>query len=209
MMFDATTLSLFIATSLILIIIPGPDLVFTLTQGMTNGKKAGVITAMGLSVGNIVHTLAAALGLSLIVKTSVIAFTIFKSLGAVYLFYLAYKAYKHRKDKIDLSNHQIHDSKSLFLKGILMNILNPKVAIFFLTFLPQFVNYQMGNTPLQMCVLGLVFIILTVMIFSIVGYFSGVFRSFLLRSPRSNEMMNMIAGTIFVLLAIKLISTKI
>lgn len=208
-MIDAATLWLFIGTSLILILIPGPDLLFTLTQGMTNGKKAGVITAMGLSAGNMVHTLAAAVGLSLIVKTSVIAFTMFKLSGAVYLIYLAYKAIKYRKEKIDLKNSPNHGSKGLFLKGIVMNILNPKVAIFFLTFLPQFVDYQKGSVPLQMCLLGFIFILLTAVIFSLVGYFSGVFRSIFLRSPRSNEWMNIIAGTIFILLAVKLITTRL
>lgn len=208
-MIDAATLWLFIGTSLILILIPGPDLLFTLTQGMTNGKKAGVITAMGLSAGNMVHTLAAAVGLSLIVKTSVIAFTMFKLSGAVYLIYLAYKAIKYRKEKIDLKNSPNHGSNGLFLKGIVMNILNPKVAIFFLTFLPQFVDYQKGSVPLQMCLLGFIFILLTAVIFSLVGYFSGVFRSIFLRSPRSNEWMNIIAGTIFILLAVKLITTRL
>lgn len=208
-MFDVPTLLLFIGTSMILIMIPGPDLIFTLTQGMSNGKRAGIITAMGLSVGNIVHTVAAAIGLSLIVRTSVLAFTIFKSLGALYLLYLAYKAIKYRKETIDLSSSQKTDNKGLFLKGVLMNILNPKVAIFFLTFLPQFVNYQLDNVPLQMCTLGLIFIGLTAIIFSLIGYFSGVLRSLFLRSPRSNEIMNIVAGIIFIVLSIKLLITKL
>ncbi|WNS40734.1 LysE family translocator [Paenibacillus sp. MMS20-IR301] len=205
-MFAATTLWLFIGTSLILILIPGPDLIFTLTQGITNGKKAGVITAMGLSAGNTVHTLAAALGLSLIIKTSVTAFTIFKSLGALYLLYLAYKSIKHRKEALQLDGAAEPDTKGLLLKGVLMNILNPKVAVFFLTFLPQFVNYSAGSVPLQMILFGLIFIGLTAVIFSAIGYFAGGFRKIFLRSPRSNEIMNIAAAVIFSALAVKLLT---
>ncbi len=199
---------LFIGTAIILIIIPGPDLIFTITQGMTNGRKAGVVTAMGLSLGNVVHTLAAALGLTLIIKTSVIVFTIFKTAGTIYLLFLAYKAFKHRKEPINLNDSNNHPSKGLFLRGLLMNILNPKVAIFFLTFLPQFVNYQAGNIPLQMCLLGLVFIILTAVIFSLLGYFAGFFRERLVQKPRLNEYMNITAAVIFLGLGLKLITTQ-
>lgn len=208
-MFDITTLLLFIGTSILLIIIPGPDLIFTITQGMTNGKKAAITTAMGLSLGNIVHTLAAALGLSLIIKTSVIAFTIFKTLGAMYLFYLAFQAIKHRKEKIDINPQQNNDTKGLFLRGLLMNILNPKVAIFYLTFLPQFVNCKYEAVPLQMCILGSIFIVLTAITFSLLGYFSGVLREKLLKKPRLNEYMNVSAAIIFITLGVKLITTRI
>lgn len=208
-MFDITTLLFFIGASVLLIIIPGPDLIFTIAQGMTNGRKAAIITAMGLSLGNIVHTLAAAIGLSLIIKTSVVAFTIFKILGAMYLFYLAFQAIKHRKEKIDMNSYQNSDTSGLFLRGLLMNILNPKVAIFYLTFLPQFVNYNREDVPLQMCILGLIFILLTAIIFSLLGYFSGVLREKLLKNPRFNEHMNVTAAITFIILGVKLIVTKI
>ncbi|HJV44246.1 MAG TPA: LysE family translocator [Bacillota bacterium] len=208
-MFDVATLLFFMGTSIILIIIPGPDLIFTVTQGMTNGRRAGVATAMGLSLGNIVHTLAAALGLSLIIKTSVVTFTMIKSCGAIYLFYIAYKAIKHRKEPIDMSPPKNSDSKGLFLRGIFMNILNPKVAIFFLTFLPQFVNYQSANVPLQMCILGLIFIILTAIIFGLLGYFTGIFRERFLQKPHFGEIMNITAGCIFIGLGVKLLTTKL
>ncbi|MYL51469.1 LysE family translocator [Halobacillus litoralis] len=206
-MFDLSTLLLFMGTAIILVVIPGPDLVFTVTQGMANGKRAGVITAMGLSTGNIVHTLAAALGLSFIIKTSVVVFTIFKIAGALYLFYLAFKSFKRRNVIIRLDNEGNNGSNGLFLKGVLMNILNPKVAIFFLTFLPQFVNYKTLNVPLQMVVLGLIFIILTAIIFSLFGYFSGTFREQFLKKPRFNEYMNVTATIIFVGLGLKLLTT--
>lgn len=208
-MFDLATLILFIGTAIVLIIIPGPDLIFTVTQGMANGKRAAIITAMGLSLGNIVHTLAAALGLSLIIKTSPIVFIVFKTLGTIYLFYLAFQAIKHRKETLDLNVQNSNNTRGLFFRGLLMNILNPKVAIFFLTFLPQFINYQYGYVPLQMFILGMIFIILTAILFSLFGYFAGVFRDRLIKNPRFNEYMNITAAIIFIGLGLMLITTKI
>ncbi|CAM4438026.1 LysE family translocator [Paenibacillus tarimensis] len=209
-MFDAASLLFFIGTSILLIIIPGPDLIFTVTQGMTNGRKAGVVTALGLSLGNIIHTLAAVLGLSLIIQTSAVAFTIFKILGALYLFYMAFKAIKHRKEQLqpDSRTEKSRQTKGLFLRGVMMNILNPKVAIFFLTFLPQFVNYRADWVPLQMCLLGFIFIALTAVIFGLLGYFAGSFRDRLFRRPRFSEYMNIAAASIFLGLGIKLLTTK-
>ncbi|MGC5325070.1 LysE family translocator [Brevibacillus sp. SYSU BS000544] len=208
-MFTVTSILLFIGASILLILAPGPDLLFTLTQGMTNGRRAGISTALGLSLGNIVHTLAAILGLSLIIKTSALAFTIFKILGAGYLFYLTYQVIKHRKDPIEVSTEPTAQTKGLFLRGFLMNVLNPKVAIFFLTFLPQFINYQAGNVPLQLTVLGSIFILLTAIIFSLFGYFAGMIRDRFLAKPRFSEYLNMAAAIIFVCLGIKLLSSRL
>lgn len=208
-MFTVTSILLFIGASILLILAPGPDLLFTLTQGMTNGRRAGISTALGLSLGNIVHTLAAILGLSLIIKTSALAFTIFKILGAGYLFYLTYQVIKHRKDPIEVSTEPTAQTKGLFLRGFLMNVLNPKVAIFFLTFLPQFVNYQTGNVPMQLTVLGFIFILLTAIIFSLFGYFAGMIRDRFLAKPKFSEYLNMAAAAIFVCLGIKLLTSRL
>lgn len=208
-MFTLPMILLFIGTSILLILVPGPDLIFTITQGMTNGRKAGISTALGLSLGNIVHTLAAILGLSLLLKTSAFAFTAFKLFGAVYLFYLAYKSFKHRKDPIDMNPPTTSHTKGLFFRGFFMNVLNPKVAIFFLTFLPQFVNYQAGHVSLQLASLGLIFIVLTAIFFSLFGYFSGMIREWFLARPRFNEYMNVTAAIIFAGLALKLLSSKL
>jgi threonine/homoserine/homoserine lactone efflux protein len=208
-MVDTATLMVFISVSILLILAPGPDLIFTITQGMTNGKKAGIATALGLSLGNIVHTLAAVLGLSIMMKTSTVAFTLFKILGAAYLFYLAYQAIKHRKEPIHIhSGNVVHSNEKLFFRGFLMNILNPKVAIFFLTFLPQFVDYGAGTVALQMTTLGLIFILLTAVIFGLFGYFSGTVRERLVQKPYFSEIMNVAAAGIFIALGVKLMATR-
>ena len=141
-MIDWGTFSLFIGTAIILILIPGPDLIFTVTQGMVHGKKAAIVTAFGLSLGNVVHTLAAALGLSFMITTSPVVFTLFKVIGATYLFVLAIQSVRHRHDVLDFDQKDTGSTKGLFFRALVMNVLNPKVAIFFLTFFPQFINYK-------------------------------------------------------------------
>ncbi|AIQ64228.1 threonine transporter RhtB [Paenibacillus stellifer] len=208
-MFTLSGLALFALAAVILILIPGPDLIFAVTQGMTNGKRAGVVTALGLAMGNTIHTLAAALGLSVLVKTSPILFTVFKIAGALYLFNLARKSIKYRKMPITAAEgEQTANDRSLFIRGLTMNVLNPKVAIFFLTFLPQFVHYDYGYVPVQMITLGLIFIVLTALIFGALAYFAGAAAGRLLKNPRVNEAANIVAGSIFTLLGLKLLTTS-
>ncbi|MHA0857978.1 LysE family translocator [Paenibacillus sp. CMAA1364] len=194
------------STSIILILIPGPDLIFAITQAISNGRKAGVYTAIGLSLGNIVHTLAAALGLSVVIMTSATAFLLLKWLGAIYLFYQTYKSIKHRKIHIQINMDGNKNKRNLLIKGFTMNILNPKVAIFFLTFLPQFVNYAAGQVPIQMIILGVIFIILSVIMFTFIAYFAGSFSQRLITKPRYSEIANIIAGFIYLGLGMKLLT---
>jgi threonine/homoserine/homoserine lactone efflux protein len=145
-MIELSNLYMFIIASFLLCIAPGPDNIYVLTQGMTKSKKAAIITTLGLCTGLIIHTSAAAFGISMIFKTSQIAFDIVKYLGVAYLLYIAYQVYKHRNEPLNLDTKASKkDLKALYFKGFLMNILNPKVSIFFLAFLPQFVSVQNGN----------------------------------------------------------------
>lgn len=208
-MFTLTSLLAFIGSSILLILAPGPDIIFTITQGITKGRKTGLLTALGLTFGNSVHTVAAALGLSIIFKTSAIAFVVFKILGGAYLFYLAYKSIKHRKDPLVIDKEgDKSDEKRIFLRGFLMNVLNPKVALFYLAFLPQFVNHEQGSIAVQMLVLGLIFMILTGIFFSLVAFFSGFFGDWLQKRPRFAEYMNIAASSVFVGLGVKLITSR-
>ena len=138
-MFSLSTFLIFLTSSLLLIIAPGPDNIFALTQGLSNGKKAGILTALGLSLGNIFHISLAALGISVIFQTSLVAFNVVKIVGGLYLFYLAYRAIKHRNDKVSLQTQAKESKAKMFRRGFVMNILNPKVAVFFLAYFPQFV----------------------------------------------------------------------
>ena len=207
-MIDISMLTLYIPASLLLIIAPGPDILFVVAQGVSSGKRAGFFTALGLAFGNSVHTLAAALGVSLIFKTSVIAFTVFKFAGALYLFYLAYKAIKHRKELMKMSEQDSRPAHHLIARGFLMNILNPKVALFFLAFLPQFVAKDAGSPFAQIIILGSFFIILVIIVFGAIGLTAGTFGQFLTRSRKANEALNWLCAAVFIGLGIKLVLTK-
>ncbi|MDM3870411.1 LysE family translocator [Porticoccus sp. W117] len=208
-MFEWANLSIFLATAVVLTIAPGPDLVFLATQSIGNGPRAGFATAMGLSAGNLVHTLAAALGVSVIFQTSAAAFTALKIAGAVYLLYLAYKAFRAvPSDDASETAPEVASGRSLFWRGVLMNTLNPKVALFFLAFLPQF-TIASAPEPIwqQMLVLGLLFTLQVVVVFGSAGLFAGAisqrFRG--KGSGKFGRYANKVVGVVFVGLAVRLL----
>ena len=207
-MFELGNLSLFLISALILAIAPGPDLVFLITQSVSRGPKAGVATAMGLGAGNLVHTLAAALGVSIIFQTSALAFTLLKIAGAAYLLYLAVMAFRAAPATQNATDDVIAVSgKSLFWRGVLMNILNPKVALFFLAFLPQFTVVNSEPLWQQMLILGVIFTLLVMLVFGCAGLFAGaVSQRF---KGRGNGLFskyaNKAVGLVFAGLAVRLL----
>ena len=204
-MVELTNLYMFIAASFLLCLAPGPDNIYVLTQGMTKSKKAAIITTLGLCSGIIIHTTAAAFGISVIFKTSEIAFNIVKFAGAAYLIYIAYQAFKHRNAPLDLSvQNSSGELKKLYLKGFFMNVLNPKVSIFFLAFLPQFVTPANGSVPMQMITLGIVFMALTIIVFSSIGIAGNMLSSKLIEKPSIVKNMNILTSFVLGGLAIKL-----
>ncbi len=166
----------FLGASVILSIMPGPDNIFVLTESLTKGQRNGIAISIGLGSGVLVHTIAAATGLSLIVQSSALAFSIIKYLGAAYLFYLAYQALKDKEQNINFKVAQQPKHQGTFFlirKGFLMNVLNPKVSLFFIAFLPQFVSPNGLSIKLQMIILGVLFMIQAIMIFSLISVLSG------------------------------------
>lgn len=204
-MIDFTSLYMFIAASFLLCLAPGPDNIYVLTQGMTKSKKAAIVTTLGLCSGIIIHTSAAAFGISVIFQTSELAFNLVKYIGAAYLLYIAYQAFRHRNEKIDLSVQDSNNElKKLYVKGFFMNVLNPKVSIFFLAFLPQFVNPELGNVPMQMIILGLVFMALTIVVFSSIGIAGNMLSSKLMENPSISKILNILTSFVLGALAVKL-----
>ncbi len=202
---DLSSLYMFIAASFLLCLAPGPDNIYVLTQGMTKSKKAAIITTLGLTTGLIIHTSAAAFGISVIFQTSEVAFNIVKYVGAAYLLYIAYQAFKYRNEPLDLTvQNSSSELKKLYIKGFIMNILNPKVSIFFLAFLPQFVTPANGNIPLQMIILGLVFMVMTIVVFSSIGVAGNMLSSKLLEKPSIVKYMNILTSFVLVSLGLKL-----
>ena len=166
----------FIGASVLLTLMPGPDNIFVLTESITKGQRNGIAISIGLCSGILIHTFAAATGLSIIIQKSAIAFSVIKYLGAAYLFYLAILATKDKKPIIALSSDQSNKPSSfmkLIRKGFFMNVLNPKVSLFFIAFLPQFISKSGIDQSYQMLALGTVFMIQAIFIFLLIAILAG------------------------------------
>ncbi|QAY68342.1 LysE family translocator [Paenibacillus protaetiae] len=215
----------FLAVAVVLTLIPGPDIVFVAAQSMTKSRKSGLAVTLGLCTGLLVHTTLAALGISAIVLSSDKAFMAIKVLGALYLLYLAWKTWSGRKkssspagtagqelggttpepeQETGASQREIGFA-ALYRRGITMNVINPKVSLFFLALLPQFVAEDKGNVPFQMIQLGVLFIIQALIIFSCVSLLSSLAGGFATgRSSKWAPRLAIAEAVIYVLLATNL-----
>ena len=172
----------FLGASILLSFMPGPDNIFVLTESLTKGHKNGIAISLGLVLGIMVHTLAATTGISIIIQKSAMAFSIIKYLGAGYLFYLALKAVKEKRPEIALDQNSIATSFNawkLIRKGFLMNVLNPKVSLFFIAFLPQFISTNGYSVSIQMILLGLLFMLQALIVFGGISILSGKLSPYL------------------------------
>lgn len=203
-MLDVNTLLMFTLASILLALAPGPDNIFVLTQSMVKGAKSGIVITLGLCSGLIFHTTAVALGVAVIFQTSEIAFNILKFAGALYLLYLAYMAFKDASKTQLHANKQHLSLKTLYKRGIIMNVTNPKVSIFFLAFLPQFTNPESGNVTLQIFTLGAIFMVCAFVVFSLVALLAGKIGTWFSQTKSGEKILNRVAGTIFAGLALKL-----
>lgn len=189
----------FFTAAFLLTLAPGPDIIYVLVQGISNGKRSGIITAAGLATGIIVHTSLVAFGISALIRASESLFLIIQVLGAGYLFFLAFQVYK--------SDPEIHFSSktaknkdlfSLFKRGFLMNVLNPKVIIFFLAFFPGFLWNPNGNLVFQFYILGFLFLLQAFLIFSIVAVLAGKISGFLRKHPTSGVILKWVQIVVFI-----------
>ncbi len=199
-----TSLFAFLGASIVLTLAPGPDNTFVIAQGLSRGRKAAIVTAIGMCSGISVHTTAAALGISALLYSSAWAFSLLKYAGAAYLLYLAYKAVKENSIVIAQVDGEPVRLAVLFRRGFIMNVLNPKVALFFLAFLPQFVAPDGIRPALQMIVLGLVFMMQGIVIFSAIGYLSGSMGNLILKRPKIAKYFSWVSAGIFASLGLHL-----
>lgn len=199
----STTLLYFLGASIAVTVAPGPDNIFVMTQGIVRGRKPAVVTALGMCSGISIHTTAAALGISAIFYSSALAFNVVKFAGAAYLLFLAWKSLR-ASSSLQLAAADDRGLSALFRRGFIMNVLNPKVAMFFLAFLPQFVTSSAGNVPLWMLLLGFIFMLQAVVIFSLIGYFAGSIGRFLLAKPRIARQFDRLTAGVFASLGIRL-----
>ncbi len=198
----------FLGAAIILTLMPGPDNMFTLAQSIGKGKKTGIYTTLGLCTGLLFHITATTIGISAVIYHSAVAFTIVKYAGAAYLLFLAYKSFKERGSSLNLETEDSLDYKSLYKKGIIMNLLNPKVSLFFLAFFPQFINYESGYVSIQMLVYGILFLVQTLVIFSFISIFAGRVGLLLRKNQTLSHKMNMIQGALFTLIGLQIAFSK-
>jgi threonine/homoserine/homoserine lactone efflux protein len=151
------TFLLFAAASIALLVVPGPAVIYVVTRGAVHGRRAGVVSVFGVALGNFTHAIAAAIGISALIASSAAAFSVVKYAGAAYLIYLGIRALLDREDARQLFPQRDRSDRRLFWEGFLVDLLNPKTALFFLAFLPQFIEPSQGAVAPQMLVLGAVF----------------------------------------------------
>ncbi len=207
-MIPLDVVTLFFAASVALGLAPGPDNIFVLTQSALYGRTAGLMVTLGLCTGLLVHTTAVAVGVAAVFQASAVAFTLLKMVGAAYLLFLAWQAFRAGSAELPSGEAGRTSLGHLYRRGIIMNVTNPKVGIFFLAFLPQFADPARGPIAVQMLLLGGIFIVSTILVFGSVAWGAGLIGEWLKRSPRAQIIMNRVAGLVFVALAIRLATAQ-
>ncbi len=197
----------FCFAAVLLALAPGPDNIFVLTQSALYGVRAGIATTLGLMTGIIGHTCAVALGVAVIFQTSPMAFLALKMVGAGYLLYLAWLTIRSGSSEANLQGQSFVGNWALYKRGIIMNITNPKVTLFFLALLPQFASPNYGSLPVQMFILGGLFIISAFVVFATVAMLGGQLARWFNASPQYQIYMNRAAAAIFVCMAGALLFT--
>jgi len=194
---DLNKLILFAGASLALLVVPGPAVIYIVTRSVSQGRRAGVVSMLGIEAGGLVHVIAAALGLSALLASSAVSFTALKYLGAVYLVYLGIRKFQERGEETDLPS--MHRSEArLFWEGVLVQILNPKTAVFFLAFLPQFVDPADGAVALQVVVLGLFFTCLALLSDGVYAVAAGAAGGWLRARAPLRRRLALVSGGVYI-----------
>ena len=202
---SVSTLLLFAGASLAILVMPGPAVLYVATRGATQGHRAGIVSVLGVGTGSLVHVFAAALGLSAILVASSSAYTVVKFAGAVYLVYLGIQAIRNARSSDRTSSTpavKTRRMRRLYLDGVTLNILNPKLAVFFLAFVPQFVNPSSGSGATQILVLGATFVALGLITDGAYAISAGSAGNRLFRNPQISKRLDYVAGTIYLTLGL-------
>ena len=205
---DPAALAVFIVTGFVLSITPGPNMLYVLANAVGQGPRAGLVSSLGVGVGALLHAVAAAFGLSAVLAASPAAFDAVRYAGAAYLVWLGVQAIRNPVAQKKLDGGATSPPGALFLQGVITNVLNPKVALFFLAFLPQFVRPETGSAALQIILLGLLFNVTDTGVNVVVAVFSGGLGQRLLRSVRFSRALAWFSGLVFIGLAARLMVSK-
>jgi len=204
-MFPAEVLIAYLAAVLIVVIAPGPDNILAIGRGLSQGPAAAALSSIGAGLGIMFHTVAATLGLALVLQTSPVAFWVVKLAGAAYLLWLGYKALRSRS-LISFSPAARQSLPRVFASGLLSNVLNPKPGLFVVAFIPQFVSAARGPVHAQMLVFGAIFAVLTALIFTLLGAFAAQLSGWLAKRPKAIVAANVGAGLTFVVAGLSVLA---
>ena len=197
----------FLGTAILLTVMPGPDILFVTAQSISQNTRAGISTALGLCTGLLVHISAAVIGISAIIYSSAAIFMLVKLAGAAYLIYLAIGAFRSQGSALALEQNPAVAYDKLYKKGIIMNILNPKVSLFFLALLPQFVQGT-ENVTGQMLGLGFIFLVQAFVIFSLVSLLAGRISLYLANNPTISRHLGKIEGAIYAIIGVSILASE-
>lgn len=205
---ETETFFYFLAASILLTIAPGPDILYLLTKSLASGAKSGIILAAGLVSGIVFHTFLVMVGVAAIIQNSPLAMAALKIFGAAYLLFLAYKSFQAAKrgGQISMKKSDKENSfKAIYKRGVLMNVLNPKVLLFFLAFLPQFVNLSDDSASAQIILLGVTFATQAFIIFSLIAIGAGKVRKLLLQKKNLGRTLNFVEAAVLAIIAVTLL----
>ncbi|HEX6075178.1 MAG TPA: LysE family translocator [Micromonosporaceae bacterium] len=201
---DPALLTLFLVAVLVIAITPGPDMAYVLAHALSQGTLAGVVASLGMAIGMMVHTTAAALGLATLLQASPVAYDVIRYVGAAYLIYIGFQAWRSDPHGPEAEQRPVVPLRVVLWRAAATNVFNPKIVLFYVAFLPQFVDGQRGNVTAQFLILGLVFVIIGLLVDSAVALLGGHVNRWLKhRSPQ--RVLNRIAAAVFFGLAVRLI----
>lgn len=209
-MLGITGFWVFLMTGIIINITPGTDTIYIMSRSVSQGRLAGVYSVLGVSTGVLFHTMLSAFGLSIILTQSVVLFTAIKVIGAAYLIYLGLRMLWQKGSAFNkkVPQSELLPLRKIYIQGVMSNVLNPKVALFFISLLPQFVAADNPYGPIPFLILGFAFTITGTIWCLIIAYFSSIATTKLRENPRIENVMNKVTGIIFVGLGISLFQTK-
>ena len=207
---DPAQLATFLVAVAVVCVVPGPDMLFIVANGLRHGPRGGIAAAAGMTGGMAVHTLAAVVGLSALLRSSATAFELVRWAGAAYLLWLAVEALRGQASALGDPGGAPAQASTLRIvrQAAVTNVLNPKVAVFFVAFLPQFVDPGGGRVALQLLVLGLAFTVVGFVIDAVIGVLAGRLARRLTRSPRAGRLLDRVAATVYGALAVRLVAER-
>lgn len=201
-MFDPSRFPLFLVAALVLLLTPGPAVMYIIARSIDQGRPAGLVSVASIEVGNFFHVLAATFGLSALLMSSALAFSVVKYLGAAYLIYLGVRRLLSRETPGQVARVERQPYRQIFWQGLTVAILNPKTALFFLAFLPQFVDRSLGAVPLQMLTLGCIFVLMAIISDGLYALLAGSLGTWLKNSSIWWRGERYVSGSVYILLGL-------